>query len=107
MREPLNGEECNRIINACETFREKLVIWSLLDMVLRVSEFYSLRRKDIHWQENEVVIWGKPISFDSGTTVYETGGDGMCISSFRWPMCLESYSGRFWSVFGVCHCLHR
>ena len=59
VREPLNGEECDRLVNACETFREKLVIWSLLDMGLRVSEFCGLNRKDIHWQENEAVIWGK------------------------------------------------
>ena len=59
VREPLSGEEYNRLINACETFREKLVIWSLLDMGLRVSEFCHLRRKDIQWQENEAVIWGK------------------------------------------------
>ena len=59
VREPLNGEEYNRLVNACETFREKLVIWSLLDMGLRVSEFCDLRRKDIQWQENQLVIWGK------------------------------------------------
>lgn len=46
VREPLSGEECNRLVNACETFREKLVVWSLLDMGLQVSEFCDLRRKD-------------------------------------------------------------
>jgi len=64
VREPLNGEECNRLVNACETFREKLVVWSLLDMGLRVSEFCDLKRKDIQWQENEVVIWGKRKKFN-------------------------------------------
>ena len=63
VREPLNGEEYNRLVNACETFREKLVIWSLLDMGLRVSEFCDLRRNDIQWQENQVVIWGKRKKF--------------------------------------------
>ena len=64
VREPLSGEECNRLVNACETFREKLVVWSLLDMGLRVSEFCDLRRKDIQWQENKVVIWGKRKKFN-------------------------------------------
>ena len=59
VREPLNGEECDRLVNACESFREKMVIWSLLDTGLRVSEFCDLRRKDIQWQENQLVIWGK------------------------------------------------
>ena len=59
VREPLNGEECDRLVNACESFREKLVIWSLLDTGLRVSEFCDLRRKDVQWQENQLVIWGK------------------------------------------------
>jgi integrase/recombinase XerD len=59
VREPLNGEECDRLVNACITFREKLAIWTLLDTGLRVSEFCSLRRNNIQWQENHMIIWGK------------------------------------------------
>ena len=58
-REPLSSEESDELSNAAESFREKLVIWSLLDTGLRVSEFCDLRRKDIQWQENQLVIWGK------------------------------------------------
>jgi len=41
-REPLN-DEVNRITNACDTFREKFVIWTLLDTGLRLSEFADLK----------------------------------------------------------------
>ena len=58
-REPLNAEEYDRFVNTCITFREKLVIWALLDTGVRVSEFCNLRRKDIQWQENRIVVWGK------------------------------------------------
>jgi len=59
VREPLSKEECDQMVNACRTFREKLVVWVLLDTGLRVSEFCNLRREGIHWQEDCLVIWGK------------------------------------------------
>ena len=59
VREPLNGEECDRLVNACRTFREQLVVWVLLDTGLRVKEFCSLRRDQVQWQENALVVWGK------------------------------------------------
>ena len=59
VREPLNSEEYDRLINACITFREKLVVWTLLETGLRVSEFCNLSRKEIQWQEKQVVVWGK------------------------------------------------
>jgi integrase/recombinase XerD len=59
VREPLNYEECDRIVNACKSFTEKLVLWVLLDTGLRVHEFCGLRRDQVHWQENCLVVWGK------------------------------------------------
>jgi len=59
VREPLNAEECDRVVNACESFREKLVVWVLLDTGLRVNEFCTLHRDQVHWQENRLVVWGK------------------------------------------------
>lgn len=59
VREPLNGEEYDRIVNACQSFQEKLVTWLLLDTEIRVNEFCNLKRKDIQWQENTVIVWGK------------------------------------------------
>lgn len=59
VREPLNGDETDRIVNACKSFGEKLVVWVLLDTGLRVNEFCSLRRDQVHWQESSLVIWGK------------------------------------------------
>ncbi|MQY69497.1 MAG: tyrosine-type recombinase/integrase [Firmicutes bacterium] len=44
-REPLSDDEVNRLTNACDTFREKFVIWTLLD--------------NIQWQERRLVIYGK------------------------------------------------
>ncbi len=58
-REPLNDDEVNRITNACDTFQEKLVIWTLLDTGLRLSEFVTLTTENIQWQEQRLVIYGK------------------------------------------------
>jgi len=47
------------MVNACKSFAEKLVVWVLLDTGLRVGEFCNLRRDQVHWQENCLVVWGK------------------------------------------------
>ena len=59
VREPLGRDETDRLISACRSLREKLVVWTLLDTGLRVAEFCGLRREDIQWQEDRLVVWGK------------------------------------------------
>ena len=58
-REPLSDDEVNRLTNACDTFREKFVVWTLLDTGLRLSEFADLKKENIQWQERRLVIYGK------------------------------------------------
>jgi len=58
-RELLNDDEVDRLINACDTFREKFVVWTLLDTGLRLSEFADLKKDNIQWQERRLVIYGK------------------------------------------------
>src|SRR5690349_19752772 len=60
-REPLSPEEANHLVNACNSHEEKLVVWTLLDTGLRVSELASLTRKEIDWQSNppRIVVHGK------------------------------------------------
>jgi len=45
VREPLTAEESDRLSNACETPTERLVVWTLLDTGLRVSELCDLTRR--------------------------------------------------------------
>jgi len=47
------------MIKACDTFREKFVVWTLLDTGLRLSEFADLKKDNIQWQERRLVIYGK------------------------------------------------
>ena len=58
-REPLNDDEVDRLINAYDTFREKFIVWTLLDTGLRLSEFADLKKDNIQWQEKRLVIYGK------------------------------------------------
>lgn len=58
-REPLSDDEVDKLTNACDTFREKFVIWTLLDTGLRLSEFASLTKESVQWQEKRLVIYGK------------------------------------------------
>ena len=41
VREPLRAEEADRLANACRSPEEKLVVWTLLDTELRVSDSAS------------------------------------------------------------------
>lgn len=59
VREPLTGEEADKLCQACEDSLEKLVIWVLLDTGLRVSELCSLTPQNILWQQKTIRISGK------------------------------------------------
>jgi integrase/recombinase XerD len=59
VREPLTAEESDRLSNACETPTERLVVWTLLDTGLRVSELCGLTAKDLLWQQRQLRIKGK------------------------------------------------
>jgi integrase/recombinase XerD len=58
-REPLTPDEANRLANACQTHEEKLVVWTLLDTGLRISELASLRKDRLDWQNHRLMIYGK------------------------------------------------
>ncbi len=59
IREPLQVEEADRLCQSCETMQEKLIIWTLLDTGLRVSELCNLSPQNIEWQQKALRITGK------------------------------------------------
>jgi integrase/recombinase XerD len=59
VREPLKPEDADKLANACETLQEKLIVWTLLDTGLRVSELCSLTLENIQWQNRQLRIKGK------------------------------------------------
>jgi len=59
VREPLRAEEADRLSNACQTTKERLLVWTLLDTGLRVSELCSLTGENIQWQQRAIRIKGK------------------------------------------------
>ena len=59
VREPLRAEEADRLSHACESVEEKLIVWTLLDTGLRVSELCSLTPQHILWQQKSVRVSGK------------------------------------------------
>lgn len=66
-REPLTREEADRIVNACRTAKEKLVVWTLLDTGLRVGELATLKPDNIQWQEGRLMVYGKGGPYGSKT----------------------------------------
>ncbi len=58
-REPLTQSEASNLANACETHDERIVVWTLLDTGLRVSELTGLRRQHFDWQQHRLIIYGK------------------------------------------------
>ncbi len=58
-REPLTQDEATRLANACDTHEEKLVVWTLLDTGLRLSELAKLKKNNIDWQQHRLMVYGK------------------------------------------------
>ncbi len=58
-REPLTQDEASRLANACASHDEKLVVWTLLDTGLRVSELAGLTKDNLDWQMHRLMIYGK------------------------------------------------
>lgn len=59
VREPLRDEEADALAHACRTTEEKLIIWTLLDTGLRVSELCGLTPTNMLWQQKAFRIEGK------------------------------------------------
>jgi integrase/recombinase XerD len=59
VRQPLRAEESDALAHACATTEEKLIIWTLLDTGLRVSELCRLTPQQILWQQKAFRILGK------------------------------------------------
>jgi integrase/recombinase XerD len=66
-REPLTQDEANRLANACKEHEEKLVVWTLLDTGLRVSELASLTKDNVEWQSHRLTVYGKGGPYGSKT----------------------------------------
>ena len=59
VREPLLPEEADKLSNACQDLEEKLIVWTLLDTGLRISELCNLTSDNILWQQKAIRINGK------------------------------------------------
>ena len=59
VREPLRAEDADQLSHVCETPEEKLVVWTLLDTGLRVSELCALTPQNIQWQQRAIRVKGK------------------------------------------------
>jgi integrase/recombinase XerD len=66
-REPLTQDEATRLANTCQSHQEKLVIWTLLDTGLRVSELAKLNKDNIDWQGHRLMVYGKGGPYGSQT----------------------------------------
>ena len=60
VRAPLRAEEADALAQACKTTEEKMIVWTLLDTGLRVSELCSLTPQHIFlWQQKAFRVQGK------------------------------------------------
>jgi integrase/recombinase XerD len=58
-REPLTAEEANRLAAVCNTYEEKLIVWTLLDTGLRVAALANLTKENLDWQSHRLMIYGR------------------------------------------------
>src|SRR3954470_154159 len=59
VREPLRAEEADRLANTCRSPEEKLIVWTLLDTGLRVSELCALTPDNVQRQQRALRVAGK------------------------------------------------
>jgi integrase/recombinase XerD len=52
-------EEADRLANACASLEERLIVWTLLDTGLRVSELCTLSSQRVLWQQRALQVSGK------------------------------------------------
>lgn len=67
IREPLRSEDADKLSQACETPLEKMIIWTLLDTGLRVSELCDITDQNILWQQKALSVDGKGGPFGKRT----------------------------------------
>lgn len=58
-REPLTTEEVNRLVSACQTEQERLIVLFLLETGLRVAEFCDLTPDDFDRYNLRITVYGK------------------------------------------------
>jgi len=58
-REPLLNDEILRLESMCQSALERMVIYTLLDTGLRVSELAHLQRHNIDFQSHRLALFGK------------------------------------------------
>ena len=66
-REPLTRDEAIRLASTCESYKEKLVTWTLLDTGLRVSELAGLKKTNLDWHTHRIMVYGKGGPYGSRT----------------------------------------
>ena len=71
-REPLTNENADRLSNACRSGIEKVVISTLLDTGLRVSELAGLTKENILWQDRRLLVYGKGGPFGKTSALTKT-----------------------------------
>ena len=59
LREPLNGEELEKLRNACKDIREKCLVEVFFSTGCRLSEIVKLNKSDINWSEKSTIVNGK------------------------------------------------
>jgi integrase len=43
----------------CNTYKEKLIVWTFLDTGLRVAELANLTKDNLDWQSHRIMVYGK------------------------------------------------
>lgn len=62
VRTPLVREEAINLCLGCRTLQERMLVWTLLDTGLRISEYCKLDPSMINWQGHYITIYGKNTS---------------------------------------------
>lgn len=58
-REPITPQEADALVKACKSGEEKLVVWTLIETGMRVSEAAGLTKESLDTQAHRLTVYGK------------------------------------------------
>ena len=64
LRHAVDVSDIPRLLDSCETVRDKLIILMLADTGLRLSELAGIRPDDVDSESHTLTVWGKHIGHD-------------------------------------------
>lgn len=109
-RHALTEEEMTKLFNSCRTIKEKALLNFLVNTGCRVGEVIKLKIKDVDFDKNEALVFGKGSKYRTVFFNDETKQllkENLSYNKSEYLFCSEKNEYRPVERFAIGQCLHR